>query len=105
MQPEKEMEFVREHWVAEVPPSYLADRIIAHALSQKQHVPFMTRVIRAFTLPEQRRFTMAGMAVAACIMIAIVALQNPLSAKTQATGYQPPLDQIADEMMWNDYAY
>lgn len=105
MLPEKEMDYLRNNWVSEAPPSDLADRIISHALLQKQHVPFTTRVRNAFTLPEQRRFAMAGMAVAACIMIAIVALQNPLSAKSQASGYKPPLDQIADEMMWNDYTY
>ncbi len=100
-----EITTLRRHWQHEEPSSDLADRIVAHALAHKQHRPWSARLRDAFARPHQG-FTMKGMAFAACLMVAIIAIDRTGDTKTKKPQtYSKPMEQIVEEMLWSDYKY
>jgi ferric-dicitrate binding protein FerR (iron transport regulator) len=105
MLPDQEMNRLRSRWAVDSPAPDLADRIVRHALAQKQHRPLLARLKDNFALPQSRSFAMGGLAVAACAMVAIVALQSSKPSTGKSGTYQAPMDQIVEEMIWNDYTY
>ncbi len=100
MLPNNEMHALRDQWVVEAAPDGLADRISRHALAQKQQRPFLARVKTAFAMPQQSMAWKGGFAVAACLMIAIIVMEN--GAATKQT-YKKPMTQLVEEMYLNAY--
>jgi len=103
MQP-NELTQLRHHWNEHTPPSDLADRIIANAMLHKQHRSFHARLRDAFARPSQS-FAMKGFALAACVMVAVIAIDRPTSTPQKAKKYSMPMEQIVEEMIWSDYNY
>lgn len=98
---------LRQQWPAEEPSSDLADRIIAHALAHKQQRPWLARLQATLTNPSPA-FAMRGIAVAACLTLAIVALDGGSTGskpKTTTAKYKMPMEQIVEDLIWNDYNY
>lgn len=96
MQHDMEIRALRDEWVIEAVPEGLADRISRHALAQKQHRPFLSRVKDAFAMPPMAN-SMAwkgGFAVAACLLVAIVMMDGGHSQPT----YSKPMTQLVEEM-------
>ena len=106
MLPETELHQLRTQWTVEAPSDALADRIIRHALAQPQKRPFFTRVKTALAMRPQQQWA-GGLAFAACLMVAVVALDSPTPqpATQSKTVYHKPMDQIVEQMIWNDYDY
>lgn len=103
MLPETELRSLQDRWVTEAPASDLADRIIRHALMQEQRLPLLARIKRSLIVPEQSAVWKGGFAIAACVMIAIVAMDD--GKPTKKTVYQKPMDQLVEEMILDNYQY
>lgn len=94
---ESEIRALRDQWTVEDVPAGLADRITRHALAQPQHVPLLARIRKNFAMPDNGGYAWKGaFAVAACVMIAIV-LMNNFSAPQKAV-YKKPMSQLVEEM-------
>lgn len=98
---------LRRVWKIDEPTADLADRIVAHALAHPQQGRWLGRLKVAFN--PSPVFAMRGLAVAACLTIAILTLDGGIGGgdKPTRTGttYKMPMDQIVEDLMWNDYNY
>jgi hypothetical protein len=112
MQPDVNIQSLRQHWPVEAPAMDLADRIVARAIAQPQHQPF-ARKFHAFLAslnPMQGEgFTGKGLAFAACLLAAIVIIDPSMTARPTSehnpTVSKKELNRMLDEMMWDEVYY
>ena len=102
MLPEHEQRALRAAWTIEPAPDGLADRVIRHALAQPQRQSWFLRVRSLLTRQEHAGAWTGGFVLAACLLIAVIATDG--AAPAAGGAYTKPLDQIAEEILWDDYA-
>lgn len=92
-------------WPELSPPDDLADRIVAHATQLPQRRPRLAGLRAWFARPDYASWRGVALA-AACVMIAVIALQPSRNQTTAAaTKYRAPMEQMVEEMLWSDTVY
>lgn len=103
---EYEIDRLRRDWIIETPTDDLADRIVAHATSlpQRRRAAFLPRLLHVLSIPSPA-LAMRGMAVAACLMVAVIAVDGTTPMGKSPLSYKAPTEKLVEDLFWSEYDY